>query len=764
MTDALSDMVQQVMERMITGVKDLESRNIISEQERQWLIRCRRDFEYTLVKRSVSLSEFKRAIAYEKDLAELISRRKSTRKITKGGVGEHAVTQRIQFLYQRCMRKFPENVDMWLEFFAHGKKHKSAKTLHTTLARAIQHHPSNVDMWRAAADFERDNGNWSQARSLLLRAVRNNGGNPKVAHDFYIEYILFELDYAKMLDGRRRALGLDEGEEDQDPWGCAAAAAAPVRKKKRRKMQRRLTRSSSVDDAMDSEDSYETDSTEEEFVEDENPGVSIHLALGDESASPSAPSTTSPSATSPSTVRKGALAVVAFNQFVATCAVKGMHWKEAFRPYALALKAAQKAMGKCVSSKKHSDGLGACVAAMRHMIGAFRARFQERFETYDELAKIYFAFPKLWDAGSAFGSFDEADEADKACLDVGPWSEAEKATLMCCCKAMRVLPPAESERMLALYVSVLHAMMRQREGRMPLESAAGAIAPILEAVAAHSSDASEFPVTKPTNDASEFPVIKPTIDFWIAMGYLAERMGLDVLAGHCEKEAARQHAEKGDLEAAFDTTRTFMTRDAGLIAPLISKLGGREVSDAAFKLLQSERYKGAIENSPKLVYHFWGTLLTECSRAIGESMNDEVYEVFKSALSFCRTGDSFAGVADYATQHYFKLMDHFAIANGDDNLDPARWRWLMNKILQYGIPARMPAELYSEYLKRESMSESTEASVLAMLRKHFTNAKQMHPRDHDIALECAQFEQRQGFPARSAAIMREWEHNCMTSN
>ena len=101
------------------------------------------------------------------------------------------------------------------QFFEHMKEAKSTRALAQTLGKGIQLFPKEIKMWAAAPPYERSNGNWSSARTLLLRAIRLNSKD----ESFYAEYVRFELDFVAMLEGRRRALGLDTTrvEDDANP-------------------------------------------------------------------------------------------------------------------------------------------------------------------------------------------------------------------------------------------------------------------------------------------------------------------------------------------------------------------------------------------------------------------------------------------------------------------------------------------------------------------------------------------------------------------
>ena len=208
----MADAVNEIMEAMVPALEDMEKRGLLRHGEVKITIRKRQDFEYSLHRRDVTPAFYREAINYELMLRELIVERKRKLKVKEVGLGDYEPIKRAQFLYQRCVRKFPSDMQSWLDFFEFGRKNKATRTLAITFSKAIQLHPRKIEMWSAAASFERSSGNWGRARSLFMRAIRINSED--VA--FYAAYMRFEIDFAKMLIARRTALGLTSYDKNED--------------------------------------------------------------------------------------------------------------------------------------------------------------------------------------------------------------------------------------------------------------------------------------------------------------------------------------------------------------------------------------------------------------------------------------------------------------------------------------------------------------------------------------------------------------------
>jgi U3 small nucleolar RNA-associated protein 6 len=164
---------------------------------------CCTDFEYRLRRRAAERRDFERYI--EMTLERLLKMRRDRLGIKKGkGTGKFSCVQHIHFIFDRAVKKFRGDVDLWLEWIAYAKSEMSSKVLSKIFARSLQLHPRNAKLWVHAAAYEWDMGNVTASRALLQRGIRLNSK----AEELWSEYFRMEVLFTARLAERRRVLGL----------------------------------------------------------------------------------------------------------------------------------------------------------------------------------------------------------------------------------------------------------------------------------------------------------------------------------------------------------------------------------------------------------------------------------------------------------------------------------------------------------------------------------------------------------------------------
>lgn len=129
---------------MLPEVEDLERRGLFTREETRAVIQRRRELEYRLRRRAALLEDFQNYIHYEKQLEALRQLRKRglVRKLKKKkgqvwkpSLSDHAGVKRVFFLYNRATRKFPGNLELWIEYLdfcrASGAYRHLQKVIHS---------------------------------------------------------------------------------------------------------------------------------------------------------------------------------------------------------------------------------------------------------------------------------------------------------------------------------------------------------------------------------------------------------------------------------------------------------------------------------------------------------------------------------------------------------------------------------------------------------------------------------------------------------
>ena len=204
----MADAVQALMEEMVPELQQFVEHGILSKAEVRALVKKRTDFEYRLRRRAADRRDFERYIEYEMTLERLLKTRRDRLGIKKGkGTGKFSCVRHIHFIFDRAVKKFRGDVDLWLEWVAYAKSEMSSKVLSKIFARALQLHPRNAQLWVHAAAYEWDMGNVTASRALLQRGIRLNSK----AEELWREYFRMEVLFTARLAERRRVLGLGKG-------------------------------------------------------------------------------------------------------------------------------------------------------------------------------------------------------------------------------------------------------------------------------------------------------------------------------------------------------------------------------------------------------------------------------------------------------------------------------------------------------------------------------------------------------------------------
>ena len=142
--------------------------------------------------------------------------RKEKLGIKRQLASDYAGVQHIHHIFQRALRRYGQDVALWLQYLDFGMRTNSGKQLGSSFARALSRHPRVPSLWLQAASWEFDrNRNVQAARTLMQRGLRVNQHSKQL----WLEYFRLELLYVQKIKARRLVLGLDggsaqDGEED----------------------------------------------------------------------------------------------------------------------------------------------------------------------------------------------------------------------------------------------------------------------------------------------------------------------------------------------------------------------------------------------------------------------------------------------------------------------------------------------------------------------------------------------------------------------
>lgn len=206
----MADIVRSLVEATLPELEDLQKREIFSKAEIKLIAKKRSDFEYLLKRRQPSKEDFLKYIQYELDLNTLRKTRKKRLGLVKKSLSDYVAIRRIHFLFDRTLKRFPNDVSIWNQYFGFCKYVKSYKVLNRVFAKAIQKHPTNISFWIQASHWEfKQNQNITAARALFQRAIRLNSESK----DMWIEYFKLEYKYLKLV--KNRALGINKKPQNE---------------------------------------------------------------------------------------------------------------------------------------------------------------------------------------------------------------------------------------------------------------------------------------------------------------------------------------------------------------------------------------------------------------------------------------------------------------------------------------------------------------------------------------------------------------------
>jgi U3 small nucleolar RNA-associated protein 6 len=200
----MGDSVTEAMEKMIPELIFYQNENIFSTDEIKEIVKERRKFEYRIRRLKPNLVDFLSYIAFCLETEKIRQERFEQRNFTKENRFTGAIRNKISYLYNLALDRFPSNLAVWVQIIKHNSN--SIKKLREILHRALRFHSLQPDLWILAANYEFERGNMTSVRSLLQRGIRT----VKNSKELWLSYLKFELKYLEVLR-REVDMGLDLG-------------------------------------------------------------------------------------------------------------------------------------------------------------------------------------------------------------------------------------------------------------------------------------------------------------------------------------------------------------------------------------------------------------------------------------------------------------------------------------------------------------------------------------------------------------------------
>lgn len=221
----MASTIRYYMEQAVPELEDLERKGLFDKKEITMIMRRRTDFEHRIQGRGAQPRDFIKYSEFEINLEKLrikrFQRLKTTDLIdTKPSISDWAGFRKIIFVFDRAVRRYPAELDLWSRFLLFVKEKDAIKVVYRVYAKLLLLQPRNVDAWLSAAKYEFEvNANAKGARELYQRALKLNPESAKL----WLSYAQFELSYVSKLLARRKVMGLlTERQQEEDLQGQAS--------------------------------------------------------------------------------------------------------------------------------------------------------------------------------------------------------------------------------------------------------------------------------------------------------------------------------------------------------------------------------------------------------------------------------------------------------------------------------------------------------------------------------------------------------------
>lgn len=214
----MASKIRFYLEQSVPELDDLQKKGLFEKKEITMVMRRRTDFEHRIQGRGSKPRDFMKFADFEINLEKLRVKRylrlqQADLVDTKPSISDGAGFRKIAFIFERALRKFPGDLDIWSKYIAFVKEKDAVKVVYRVYAKLLLLHPRNVDAWLSAAKYEFEvNANATGARELYQRGLRLNPESARL----WLSYAQFELTYVSKLLARRKVMGLLTDKQQQE--------------------------------------------------------------------------------------------------------------------------------------------------------------------------------------------------------------------------------------------------------------------------------------------------------------------------------------------------------------------------------------------------------------------------------------------------------------------------------------------------------------------------------------------------------------------
>eukprot|EP00668_Euglena_longa_P031929 GGOE01041202.1.p1 GENE.GGOE01041202.1~~GGOE01041202.1.p1 ORF type:complete len:800 (+),score=221.55 GGOE01041202.1:42-2402(+) len=193
----MAERINEALERMLPDLQFLQVHGLFSKKEIQDIVTKRRSFEYTLRSTSCTGRHWTRAIEYERTLQAVLEARTPDFLQNKHRL---CILKRIRELYVRALWRFRSDLrtlkPLLQDYVAFLKAQQATPSISRLYTRIVRKYPMEIQFWVEAARWELlDNFNPVNARGLLQQALRLHSTTKAV----HLAYFALELQFAELL-------------------------------------------------------------------------------------------------------------------------------------------------------------------------------------------------------------------------------------------------------------------------------------------------------------------------------------------------------------------------------------------------------------------------------------------------------------------------------------------------------------------------------------------------------------------------------------
>ena len=167
-------------------LEDLHKRQLCTPAEVKALVSRREVIEYRLAARAPVRDDFLAALQLEMNFAALLKVRRKRMGLPKHGAADFAVRKRVHFVFDRALRRFKGDEQLWLQWADYSEKTNARERIGRLFVKALAFLPGSSALWIRAAAWElQSRHNLGGARRLLQRALRLNVADPELWHAYF---------------------------------------------------------------------------------------------------------------------------------------------------------------------------------------------------------------------------------------------------------------------------------------------------------------------------------------------------------------------------------------------------------------------------------------------------------------------------------------------------------------------------------------------------------------------------------------------------